>query len=258
MKPSFAVVNKDDEWGVKMASATSSTCLTYSATQAADVKAENIELSIEGTRFQVSQKGETHTVSSPLVGRFNVYNILAAFSTGIALGLPKADIQKGIVSLASVKGRFERAASPKGWSAIIDYAHTPDALEKCLRALHEILPAQNRGRIITVFGAGGDRDKTKRPWMGKIVSELSDVVIITSDNPRTEEPNAIIEDIARGIKNQGSVQRQVDRKRAIEQATKMASKGDVVLIAGKGHEEYQVLGKEKIHFSDREVVEQFL
>lgn len=258
MKPSCAVTNKDDEWGMKIVIDSSSQCLTYSATISADATATGVELSMEGTRFTVAYKGEMTSVSSQLVGRFNVYNILAAFSTGIALGISKQDIQRGIANLTSVKGRFERITSSRGWTAIIDYAHTPDALEKCLRAIHEVLPVKKRGRIITVFGAGGDRDRTKRPRMGKVVSDLSDVVIITSDNPRTEAPDKIIDDIAAGIARRDGIHRQVDRKKAIEQATTAAAAGDVVLIAGKGHEEYQVIGKERIHFSDREVVELLL
>ena len=258
MHPSFAVTNKDDEWGMKIVNGSSGKCLAYGAATPADVTATDVALSIEGTRFTVAHKGETTSVSSQLVGRFNVHNILAAFSAGIALGVPKQDIQRGIASLTSVRGRFERVASPAGWTAIIDYAHTPDALEKCLRAIHEVLPAKKRGKIITVFGAGGDRDRTKRPRMGRIVADLSDVVIMTSDNPRTEDPDKIIDDVAAGISRRDGVHRQVDRKKAIEQAAATAVAGDVVLIAGKGHEEYQVIGSERIHFSDREVLGLYL
>jgi UDP-N-acetylmuramoyl-L-alanyl-D-glutamate--2,6-diaminopimelate ligase len=158
----------------------------------------------------------------------------------------------------SVRGRFERISSPAGWSAIIDYAHTPDALEKCLQTIREVLPAQRRGRIITIFGAGGDRDRTKRPLMGKVAASLSDRVIVTSDNPRTEDPNAIIDDIIAGIGHSAAVVREPDRRTAITSALREATAGDVLLIAGKGHEDYQVIGKTKIHFSDREIVEEFI
>jgi UDP-N-acetylmuramoyl-L-alanyl-D-glutamate--2,6-diaminopimelate ligase len=198
------------------------------------------------------------TLTSPLVGRFNVYNILAAYSTGLALGHAPDVLATGIRALKSVRGRFERIASPKGWTAIIDYAHTPDALEKCLRTIHDILPQERRGRIITVFGAGGDRDRTKRPLMGSVVGKWSDVIIVTSDNPRTEAPQLIIDEIVAGIPRGTQVAMEVDRRTAIQSALRQAQSGDVVLVAGKGHEDYQVIGKEKIHFSDREIVEQFI
>ncbi|MEK7748831.1 MAG: cyanophycin synthetase, partial [Bacteroidota bacterium] len=138
---------------------------------------------------------------------------------------------------------------------VVDYAHTPDALEKCLRAIHDVMPKDDRGRIITVFGAGGDRDRTKRPLMGKIASELSDVTIVTSDNPRTEDPERIIDEIFTGIENRSHVKREADRKKAIQHAAETAGPRDVILVAGKGHEDYQVIVMEKIHFIYREVVE---
>ena len=157
-----------------------------------------------------------------------------------------------------MRGRFEPIASPKGWTAIVDYAHTPDALENCLKTIHDVLPKKERGNIITVFGAGGDRDKTKRPLMGEVAGRLSDLVIVTSDNPRTENPETIVDEVLGGITQHASVLREVDRALAIERALFAAKKGDVVLVAGKGHEDYQIIGKEKRHFSDREVIEQFL
>jgi UDP-N-acetylmuramoyl-L-alanyl-D-glutamate--2,6-diaminopimelate ligase len=255
MKPTWVVSNIDDEWGNRIATSASGNRVTYGASMSADVRPSSTELSIDGTKLQLRHANETTSISSGLVGRFNVYNIMAAFSAGLALGLSKPDILRGIEDLKNVKGRFERVTSPKGWSAIIDYAHTPDALEKCLRAIHDVMPKSNRGRIITVFGAGGDRDRTKRPLMGKIASGLSDVTIVTSDNPRMEDPERIIDEIFTGIENRSHVKREADRKKAIQQASETAVSGDVILVAGKGHEEYQVIGKEKIHFSDREVVE---
>ena len=213
---------------------------------------------IDETTFVVSNgKGEC-TVSTPLIGTFNVYNVLAAYTTGMALGLSQEQILAGIRNLKNVRGRFERIASPAGWTAIIDYAHTPDALGNCLRTIHDVLPQKNCGRIITVFGAGGDRDKTKRPIMGRIAGDYSDLVIVTSDNPRTEAPEKIIDDVMQGITRHASVLREVDRKKAIENAINSARQDDVILIAGKGHEDYQVIGKEKKHFSDREIVENLL
>ena len=253
-----AVTNFDDSWGKKISSSSRVVKVTYGIGEGADVRASDVRLSLEGTRFQIRSKGVEATLSSSLVGRFNVYNILAAYSTGVALGLSHEKIAAGINNVHNVRGRFERIISPNGWTAIVDYAHTPDALEKCLKAIHDILPSVGRGRIITVFGAGGDRDRTKRPLMGKVVSELSDLLIVTSDNPRTEHPEHILDDIINGIPRGAAVLREVDRRSAILKALRQARRGDVVLIAGKGHEAYQVIGKEKIHFSDREIVEDFI
>ncbi len=254
----YAVVNADDPYGEKIVSSTRGITITYSAEKAAAVEAKNISLTIEGTTFDVVHNRETTTITSSLVGRFNVYNILAAFSAGIAVGIPKDTIRKGIEQVRSVRGRFEKIRSPKGWTAIIDYAHSPDALDKCLKTIHEVLPQTGRGRITTVFGAGGDRDKTKRPLMAAAVGALSDYVIATSDNPRTEDPEIILDEVMSGLPKDKPSARQVDRKRAIEEALGRARLGDVVLIAGKGHEDYQVIGTKKIHFSDREIVEQYI
>lgn len=254
----WAVTNAEGEWGLRITHSSAARRLTYGESASADVQARDIHLSIDGTSFAIQYGGQTTTISSALVGRFNVYNILAAFSAGIALGLPTAAITKGITAVKIVRGRFERVSSPDGWTAIIDYAHTPDALEKCLRTIHDVLPKVNRGRIITVFGAGGDRDRTKRPLMGKVASSLSDVTIVTSDNPRTEDPQHIIGDIVRDLPSDVPVVQEVDRRTAIKRALQQAKAGDVVLIAGKGHEDYQVIGREKIHFSDREIVEEFI
>jgi UDP-N-acetylmuramoyl-L-alanyl-D-glutamate--2,6-diaminopimelate ligase len=253
-----AVTNLDDQWGSKMTIPGGTRRLTYSITAPADVRATDVELSMQGTSFTANFRGRQMAISSPLVGRFNVYNILAAFTAGLALDIPHKTIATGIGNVRSLQGRFERIASPKGWTAIVDYAHTPDALEKCLRAIHDILPKSNRGRVITVFGAGGDRDRTKRPVMGKVVSSLSDLSIVTSDNPRTEDPQRIVDEIVRGIANGAEAIQVLDRRAAIKKALGLAGRGDVVLIAGKGHEDYQVIGKEKIHFSDREVVEELI
>lgn len=253
-----AVVNADDEWARKIVASKGSRTVTYGLQQGSDFTATDISYSIQGTTFRIRQQGKETAVHSPLVGRFNVYNVLAAFTAGTALGISEDHILRGISTLKPVRGRFERIASPKGWTAIVDYAHTPDALEKCLKAIREVLPQERRGKIITVFGAGGDRDKTKRPLMGNIAAQMSDVIIVTSDNPRTEDPESIIEDILAGVPRGAAVQRESDRRKAIEQATRMAGAGDVILVAGKGHEDYQVIGTEKIHLSDREIVESLL
>jgi UDP-N-acetylmuramoyl-L-alanyl-D-glutamate--2,6-diaminopimelate ligase len=253
-----AVTNADDTWGMQITSTSRARIVSYSLSEHADVRATDLRLSIGGSTFTVSFKGQRTTITTPLVGRFNIYNILAAYSTGLALGLPAEKLASGVSSMSSVRGRFERIASPQGWAAIVDYAHTPDALEKCLRTIHDVLPREGRGRIITVFGAGGDRDRTKRPLMGGVAGQLSDVIIVTSDNPRTEDPQRIIDEIAAGIPRGSAVTQVVDRRTAIVTALRQAGPGDVVLIAGKGHEEYQVLGREKIHFSDREIIEEFI
>ncbi len=255
---SFAVTNADDAWGLKIIRNTNGSTLTYGIVQNSDVHATNISLSIDSTKFVIEHQNEKTEIHSQLVGRFNVQNILAACSVGIALGIPKPAIRSGVASLTSVPGRFERVDSPAGWSAIIDYAHTPDALEKCLSTIHDVLPPKGSNKIITVFGAGGDRDKTKRPLMGKVVNSLSDVIIVTSDNPRTENPETIIDEVRAGIQRKENVYTDVDRRSAITKALSMAQKGDVVLIAGKGHEEYQVIGTTKHHFSDRKVVSEII
>jgi len=251
---SSAVTNADDAWGLKIVRNTNGSTLTYGIVQNSDVHATNISLSIDSTKFEIEHQNQKMEIHSQLVGRFNVQNILAACSVGISLGIPKSAIQNGVASLTSVPGRFERVVSPAGWTAIIDYAHTPDALEKCLNTIHDVLPLDRSNKIITVFGAGGDRDKTKRPLMGKVVDTLSDVIIVTSDNPRTENPQTIIDDVRAGIQRKENVYTDVDRRSAITKALAMAQKGDVVLIAGKGHEDYQVIGTTKHHFSDREIV----
>jgi UDP-N-acetylmuramoyl-L-alanyl-D-glutamate--2,6-diaminopimelate ligase len=249
-----AIINADDPWGKKITSSTAATTLSYAVKSSADIRASKVDLSLQGTSIVVEYQDKKSTVTSPLVGRFNVYNILAAYATGKALGIAEKTIQQGIAELRSVKGRLERVDSPKGWFAFIDYAHTPDALEQCLRAVRELLSG---GRIITVFGAGGDRDKTKRPLMGKIAAELSDVAIVTSDNPRSEDPEQIIRDIVVGIPKNSSFRQIVDRRAAIRTAVELAHAGDVIVIAGKGHEEYQLIGTQRIPFSDRDIVEEY-
>ncbi len=183
-----------------------------------DVRAEKVDLSINGTSLEIFYGSGRCTVATPLIGRFNAYNVLSAAAAAFGLGISGEKIQEGISRVANVRGRFERIASPKGWTAIVDYAHTPDALENCLQTIHDVLPKGNRGNVITVFGAGGDRDKTKRPLMGEVAGRLSDLVIVTSDNPRTENPETIVDEVLRGITQHASVLREVDRALAIERA----------------------------------------
>ncbi len=255
---SWAITNSDDAYGSKIAQGTKASVLTYSVNGTSDISAKSVSLSMSGTSFVLHHRAEKIELHSHLVGRFNVYNILAACSAGIALGVPAQSIHTGVASFSSVPGRFERILSPGGWSAIIDYAHTPDALEKCLNTIRDVLPEQGSNKIITVFGAGGDRDKTKRPLMGKIVDTMSDVAVVTSDNPRTENPAAIIGDILNGVHRKNDLFIEPDRRLAITSALSMARAGDIVLIAGKGHEDYQIIGTTKHHFSDREIVQEFI
>lgn len=254
----YAVINNDDRHSSALHDVIKSKSITYGITSAADVRVKDIKYNLKGTTLTITTKKDNFTFLTPLIGRFNIYNILAAFSTGYALGIPHEQIIDGITNVKTVRGRFERIESSKGWTVIIDYAHTPDALENCLRTIQEIMPQQNRGRIVTVFGAGGDRDKSKRPLMGQIAGVYSDIVIVTSDNPRSENPEKIIDDIIQGITRRASVLREVDRRLAIEKAISCAQRGDIILIAGKGHEDYQIIGQEKIYFSDREIVENLL
>ncbi len=253
-RDAWTITNRDDDSGRAVFASAKSRTLSYGFESEADVRVVNADISITGTSLAIEYRGKTMNIHSPLIGRFNIYNTLAALSTALALELPQDGIQKGITNLTTVKGRFERIAAPQGWTVIIDYAHTPDALEKCLKTIHDVLPKTNRGKIITVFGAGGDRDKAKRPLMGRVASELSDECVVTSDNPRTEDPQAIIDDILKGVERK-SVRSIVDRREAIEQTLRRANKGDVILVAGKGHEEYQIIGTQRSHFSDRDVVE---
>jgi UDP-N-acetylmuramoyl-L-alanyl-D-glutamate--2,6-diaminopimelate ligase len=255
---SCAVINHDDRWGALIRDSLKAKVISYGIASAADVKVKDLKFTMNGTTLTISNGHGEFSFTMPLIGKFNVYNVLAAFCTGLALGIPRDQILQGINSVKNVRGRFERITSPAGWTVIIDYAHTPDALENCLKTIQDILPLQNRGRIITVFGAGGDRDKTKRPLMGRIAGDYSDIIIVTSDNPRTEEPEKIIDDIIRGVTRHASVLREVDRRTAIERALHCAQRSDVILVAGKGHEDYQVIGRDKIHFSDREVIENLM
>jgi UDP-N-acetylmuramoyl-L-alanyl-D-glutamate--2,6-diaminopimelate ligase len=253
-----AVTNADDSYGTAIVASTRAQTIRYGATMQTDVRVTDIKMGIEGVACTVMEGTRAEHITSTLTGRFNVANILAACATGVALGIPWNAIQKGIRKVTTVRGRFEKVRSPAGWTAIVDYAHTPDALENCLRTIREVLPPDRGGKVITVFGCGGDRDAGKRPIMGRIASALSDVVIITSDNPRTEDPSVIVRQILMGVKPEKSVFTEVDRRAAIRMSLTQARPGDVVLVAGKGHEDYQVIGTNKTHFDDREEIEAFI
>jgi UDP-N-acetylmuramoyl-L-alanyl-D-glutamate--2,6-diaminopimelate ligase len=252
-----AVTNLDDPYGSAVTAGTPARVLSYGTVAGADLRATDITLGVRGSSFTMTAGTASGKVTSPLTGQFNVSNILAAAGAGLALGLPWDAIRAGIASVRSVRGRFEQIAAPAGWTAIVDYAHTPDALENTLKTIHSVKPP-GAGRVITVFGCGGNRDSGKRPIMGRIASTLSDLTIVTSDNPRGEDPGAIIAQIVAGVAAGREVRVEPDRRAAIRLALSAAAPDDVVLIAGKGHETCQIIGTARLHFDDREEVESFL
>jgi UDP-N-acetylmuramoyl-L-alanyl-D-glutamate--2,6-diaminopimelate ligase len=249
-KGAFAITNADDKNGMYMVQNTKATVKTYSIKHLADFKARIIECHFEGMYLDI----DGHEVGVQFIGKFNVSNLLAVYGAARMLGKEPEDILVVMSTLHSVSGRLEPVHSPEGFTAIVDYAHTPDALENVLSAIHEVL--NGKGHVITVCGAGGNRDHGKRPLMAQEAVKQSDKVIITSDNPRFEEPQAIIDDMLAGLNAQQmkKVISIVDRKEAIRTACMMAQKGDVVLVAGKGHENYQEIKGVKHHFDDKEVL----
>lgn len=249
-KTAFAITNADDKNGMIMVQNTKATVKTYSETKMADFRGRIIECHFGGMYLDI----DGHEVGVQFIGKFNVSNLLAVYGAARMLGKEPEDILVVMSTLHSVNGRMDPLQSSRGYTAIVDYAHTPDALENVLNAVHEVL--NGRGQVITVCGAGGNRDKGKRPLMAQEAVRQSDKVIITSDNPRFEEPQAIIDDMLAGLTPQQmkKVISIVDRKEAIRTACMMAQKGDVVLVAGKGHENYQDVKGVKHHFDDHEVL----
>ena len=249
-KDAFAITNADDKNGMVMVQNTKASVKTYSTRTLADFKARIIECHFEGMYLDI----DGHEVGVQFIGKFNVSNLLAVYGDAVMLGKKAEDILVILSTLKSVSGRLEPIRSPEGYTAIVDYAHTPDALENVLNAIHEVL--DGKGNVITVCGAGGNRDKGKRPLMAQEAVKQSDRVIITSDNPRFEEPQDIINDMLAGLNAQQmkKVVSIADRREAIRTACMMAQKGDVILIAGKGHEDYQEIKGVKHHFDDREEV----
>ena len=250
-KSAFAITNADDKNGMVMVQNTKATVKTYSIRTMADFHAKIIECHFEGMYLEVNGK----EVGVQFIGKFNVSNLLAVYGAAVMLGKNPEDVLVTLSTLKSVAGRLEPIRSEEGVTALVDYAHTPDALENVLNAIHEVMEGK-KGKIITVCGAGGNRDKGKRPLMAQEAVKQSDRVIITSDNPRFEEPQDIINDMLAGLNAQQmkSVISIVDRREAIKTAVMMAEKGDVILIAGKGHEDYQDVKGTKHHFDDREEV----
>ncbi len=247
-KTAFAITNADDRNGMVMVQNTKATVKTYSTRTMADFKAKIIECHFEGMYLEVDGR----EVGVQFIGKFNVSNLLAVYAAATMLGKQPEDILLVLSTLKSVSGRLEPMHSPDGYTAIVDYAHTPDALENVLAAIHEVL--DGKGKVITVCGAGGNRDKGKRPIMAQEAVKQSDRVILTSDNPRFENPQDILNDMLAGLNPQQmkKVLTIADRREAIRTATMLAEKGDVILVAGKGHEDYQEIEGVKHHFSDKE------
>jgi UDP-N-acetylmuramoyl-L-alanyl-D-glutamate--2,6-diaminopimelate ligase len=247
--PDVAVINTDDEWGKKLTGLAKRT-LTYGLQGEADLSAKKFQLSFEGLNFSAQTPSGKVQVQTRLVGRINVYNILAAIGAAQGLGISNDVIEKGIHNLEAVAGRFQRVDQGQPFLVVVDYAHTDDALENLIKTAREL---NTKGRIITMFGCGGSRDRTKRPIMGETSGRLSDLSILTSDNPRQEDPLKIISDIVVGMqKSGGRYLIEADREKAIRLAIEEARAGDIVLLAGKGHEDYQVFADRTTRFDDRE------
>ena len=238
----LAIYNRDDPAAEKFKEG-----MTYAIDALADLKAENISTSLEGTTFDLLYKNRVIKVSSPLIGRYNVYNVLAAFTVLLSRGESLALMNKKLTMFSGVPGRLERIENPQGIHLFVDFAHTPEALLKVLETLESV----KRGKIITIFGCGGERDKGKRFLMAEAAEKYSDQVIVTSDNPRGEDPLEICNEIAKGLKREAFIE--VDRRSAIERGILMAEENDTVLIAGRGHEPFQKIGGRRIPFDDREV-----
>ena len=249
-KTAFAITNADDKNGMVMVQNTKATVKTYSTRTMADFKAKILECHFGGMYLEIDGR----EVGVQFIGKFNVSNLLAVYGAAVMLGEKPENVLLVMSTLKSVSGRLDPIQSPEGYTAIVDYAHTPDALENVLNAIQEVL--EGKGHVITVCGAGGNRDKGKRPLMAQEAVKQSDKVIITSDNPRFEEPQDIINDMLAGLDDQQmkKVVSIVDRREAIRTACMLAQKGDVILVAGKGHEDYQEIKGVKHHFDDKEVL----
>ncbi|HEV7475131.1 MAG TPA: UDP-N-acetylmuramoyl-L-alanyl-D-glutamate--2,6-diaminopimelate ligase [Pyrinomonadaceae bacterium] len=252
-RPRVSVINIDDPYGVELADRLKREGLhvvTYAVKSEADVTARDAQFSLEGMRFNLRTPGEEHEFHSPLVGPPHIYNTLAAVASGLSLGYELEVITRALGKCTGAPGRFERVPHDGDFAVVVDYAHSDDALLNVLRTAREV----TSGKIITVFGCGGDRDGSKRAPMGEAAGSLSDVVILTSDNPRTEDPEKILAEVEVGIQKTGKPYRKIaDRREAILQAISEARTGDLVLIAGKGHEDYQIIGREVFHFDDKEI-----
>jgi UDP-N-acetylmuramyl-tripeptide synthetase len=264
----FAVVNRDDPYGQRLLRLTPVPVVSVGWGEEADYRIESATCDREGTSLAIRTADSTLQLHSPLLAEVNAMNILMAVAVSDSLGLEAGAIARGVEAVGNIPGRLERIPNDRGFLALVDYAHTPDALDRMLSGLRDLTP----GRLITVFGCGGDRDRGKRPLMGKAAAHWSDLILVTSDNPRSESPEAIIEEILQGVRKEGvpftepaeisqtrsgakAFTRVVDRRGAIQLAVRIAAAGDTVVIAGKGHEDIQILGKQKVPFrDDQEVV----
>ncbi len=255
-KKRTAVVNLDDPWGSRLITELPLTTISFGLGPAAIVRAERHRFAETGIKAEVDYPGGQVKVCSALIGKHNLYNILGAVATGLALNIPPTEIKEGISALKSIPGRLEKIENTLGIHVYVDYAHTDQAMRSLLEAVKQLKPP----RILLVFGAGGDRDRSKRPRMGEAAADLADWTYITSDNPRSEDPLAIISDIERGFTSKGVKNYRIvpDRREAIAEALAAAREGDYVLIAGKGHENYQIFKTKTIHFDDTEVVRSIL
>lgn len=250
-----AIINSDDPYGRRLANESSAPVMRYGFASDADLRVLDCTLKIGGTSMRFATPAGKLVIDTRLVGRPNVYNIMAAAGAALALGIGPEKVRAGIEALEGVPGRLELVRCGQDFTVVIDYAHTPDALEKLLETVRQL----TRGRVITVFGCGGDRDRKKRPLMGAIAARLSDFAVATSDNPRSEDPLQILAEIEPGLKPGPAPYRLMpDRREAIRAALALARKDDVVLIAGKGHEDYQLIGRQTIPFDDRTVARELI
>ncbi|WP_102271549.1 UDP-N-acetylmuramoyl-L-alanyl-D-glutamate--2,6-diaminopimelate ligase [Cytobacillus massiliigabonensis] len=249
--PKFAVLNNDDEASKSYIRATAAHILTYGIDNKADLQAKNIQITSSGTSFELISPFGIHNVSMQLIGKFSVYNVLASIGAGIATGIPIEQIIQSIKEVQGVSGRFETVDAGQNFSVIVDYSHTPDSLKNALTTVKQFA----KKRVFVIVGCGGDRDRSKRPLMAEIACRFSSDPIFTSDNPRSEDPKQILIDMEEGVQGY-QYKTIIDRKEAIHYAVKAATAGDVILIAGKGHETYQLIGNQMIHFDDREVAKE--
>lgn len=251
----IGIINKDDKYADKIMKGATCRLVTFGINSECDYKAVNINYSANGVKFQVENKGKKYDFEIKIPGRFTVYNALGAIATAFEMGISPEIIIDGIKNIKGVRGRIQNIENDKGFNVIVDYAHTPDGIENIINAVREF----TKNRVIIVFGCGGDRDNKKRPIMGEIAAKYSDYVIITSDNPRSEEPIKIIEQIEAGVSPiTNNYEKIIDRREAIYKAVKMSQKGDSVIIAGKGHEDYEIFKDKTIHFDDVEEAENAL
>lgn len=254
----FCVINREDSWGRKIVGECGERLIEVGFEPSCTVYGKSFEMGPSGSRLKFVLEGKEGLLNSSLMGRFNLENILVAIGMAHGAGISMDQMIQGIEAVRVVPGRLESIPNNRGFFIFVDYAHTPDALARVGQTVKGVVP----GRLITVFGCGGDRDPHKRPMMGREVTQFSDLVIVTSDNPRTEEPEKIINEIWKGIREtnfpHGKLLRIPDRREALRKSLELARPGDGILIAGKGHEDYQIIGKEKFHFSDQEVLKEIL